>query len=265
MAAKPRLAGGFQPWHLLLPLQKAWWTLLVLPLIFALQGLTTWLAAYPIALAIGPFGLAVIGMTIAMRLLLVPLVVYQLSSAMRARREGARIQALIGRELEALKRKFQKDPARLNQETVDLYRRHGLNPLAPAAFAIKSALVVAAVQGPLLLAFYWAIKTLAAPGSSVPLHFLWLQSVAAIDPLFILPVLAAVTTYALARVAARTSPPATPGDPAVRDLQRTTSAMMPIAIGVSAHFVPAALAIYWVTGNLVAIVQQTVLGPRFLS
>ena len=50
----------------------------------------------------------------------------------------------------------------------------------------------------------------------------------------------------------------------VRIAQRQAAVLMTTVVGVSAYLAPAALVIYWITGNLIAIVQQLLLAPRIL-
>ena len=252
-AARPWQPVRLSVWDLFLPLHQAWWVLFGLPLVACLHWLATLLAAYPIALAIGPFGIAVVAMTILIRLLLMPLVIYQLRSSRRAREEAARIQALIGPEEARLKRTYRTDPAALNRELLRVYRKHGINPLAAAGSGLKAGFLAAAIQAPILLAFYWAIQDFGRSGGA--LHFLWIPSLAAPDALFLLPLLASATTVLLSWLSRRQSAP--PSFPVPLTLA------VGVGVGMSALFVPAALALYWLTGNLVTIAQQLLLAPRF--
>jgi YidC/Oxa1 family membrane protein insertase len=250
------------PWDVFLPVNKLWWVLLGAPLLTGLHALTALLAGYPIALAMGPFGLAVILMTVAIRLVLLPVAIYQLRAARRARHEAARIEALIGSELDDLRKEYAQDPATLNREMAMLYQRYGIDPLKTAEAGLRRVLFAGIVQAPILIAFYSAIRLFSAPtGAAGGLHFLWLHSLAVADPFLILPIAAAITTYALSRVSAAIDKPT---DNAPRATQRQATVLMTMVIAISAYFAPAALVLYWVTGNLFAIVQQLLLAPRIL-
>jgi YidC/Oxa1 family membrane protein insertase len=204
-------------------------------------------------------------MTVAIRLALLPVAVYQLRTARRASHEAARIKGMIGSELDELREEYAKDPAALNREMALLYQRHGVNPLSTARAGFKGVLVGGIVQAPILIAFYSAIRLFSAPTSTGGgLHFLWVHSLAVADPLLILPIAAAITTYALSRVTAATNKPSGPIDHSAAAAQHQAAVLMTMVVGVSAYLAPAALVIYWVTGNLIAIVQQLLLAPRIL-
>lgn len=232
----------------LLPLQRAWWALLGVPMLALLHWLVSFLGAFPIALAIGPFGLAVIVMTLMVRLVLLPLVAYQVRATIRARREAAALEARLAPQIEQLRRRHRRRPDRLAREIAELRRRAGARPLA----GLGPGLLTTIAQAPLLIAFYSVILAF-AHGGGQPLHFLWMANIALPDP-FLLPVLAGLTTLLGALLAAWAQPPS--GDPGAAELQRLTTVLSPIGFAVAAHLAPAALVIYWVTGGLVGVAQQ---------
>jgi YidC/Oxa1 family membrane protein insertase len=232
----------------LLPLQRAWWALLGVPMLAVLHWLVTFLGAYPVALAVGPFGLAVIVMTLMVRLVLLPLVVFQVRATIRARRDAAALEARLAPQIEELRRRHRRRPDRLAREIAELRRRSGARPLA----GLGTGLLTTIAQTPLLIAFYWVILAF-AHGTGQPLHFLWMANIALPDPI-LLPVLAGLTTLVGARLAARVEPPS--ADPAGAGLQRLTTLLSPIGLAIAAHLAPAALVLYWVTGGLVGLVQQ---------
>ena len=74
-----RRLAGWVPWDLFRPLQRSWWLLVGVPMLALLQWVAVSLAAYPVAMAIGPFGLAVIAVTMLLRVALLPLVAWQVA------------------------------------------------------------------------------------------------------------------------------------------------------------------------------------------
>lgn len=234
----------------LLPLHRAWWALLGVPMLATLHWLVAMLSAYPIALAIGPFGLAVVAMTVVVRVVLLPLAAYQLRAAIRARREAAELEARLAPQIEALRRRHRRRPERAEREIAELRRRTA--PPLPRGLGV--GFVTAAVQAPLLIAFYWVVLTL-AHGTGLPLHFLWVANLALPDPV-LLPVLTGLTTLLTTRLAAAGPPPASPAYEQSAQLQRTAAWFSPFGLAAAAHFAPAALVLYWVTGNLVGAAQQ---------
>src|SRR5205085_12349649 len=121
---------GLRPWDVFLPVHTAWWALFGVPLLALLHWLTGFAAAFPITLAIGPFGLAVIGATILVRFVLLPLTAYQVRTAIRARREEAELQARLAPAVERLRRRFRNRPLELQRALLELRRREGAGSVA---------------------------------------------------------------------------------------------------------------------------------------
>ncbi|HEY4026459.1 MAG TPA: YidC/Oxa1 family membrane protein insertase, partial [Candidatus Dormibacteraeota bacterium] len=130
-------------------------------------------------------------------------------------------------------------------------------PLSRLAAGVRSGLLPALVQAPLLIALYWVI--LAIAHSAPDLHFLWVANLAIPDPV-LLPVLAGLATYLLIRVTSGAQPaPAGDEDGGSVATQRVLAVLSPLGLVVAAHLAPAALALYWLTGSLAGALQQWVL------
>jgi len=194
---------------------------------------------YPISLLItkiaelfgGNYGWGIIGITILVRLILLPLMIKQTKStkAMQA----------IQPEMQKLKEKYaSKDAAtqqKLQQETMALFQKHGVNPLAGCLPLL--------IQMPILIGIYHAImRTKAIAADS----FLWFD-LGDKDPYFILPLVAGATTFLQQKMmmAGQENNPQ----------MAMMLWMMPIMIVVFAINFPAALSLYWVVGNVFMIVQ----------
>lgn len=243
------------PLDALLPLKGTWWAVFGVPLVATLHWLVIGFSAWPITLAIGPFGIAVVALTVLVRLVLLPLSLYQVRVALRQRRETLALHRRLAPRVEALRRRHRRRPADFQRAVADLVREQAPGALAGQGRTAAIGLLVAAVQAPLLIALYWAILGLAHGGA--PLHFLWVASLASPDAL-LLPVLAGLSTYLVTRLAAALQPPPLAESEEQAGARRLTAIVYPAALMISAHFAPAALALYWVTGNLVAAGQQWV-------
>ncbi|TCT24627.1 protein translocase subunit yidC [Melghiribacillus thermohalophilus] len=180
------------------------------------------------------YGLAIIIVTIFIRLLLLPLNIKQLKST-KAMQD-------IQPELQALREKYSSKDAKtqqkLQQETMQLFQKHGVNPMAGCLPIL--------VQMPILIAFYHAIYRT----ESIKVHsFLWFE-LGSPDPFYILPLIAAGTTYLQQKMMMAGN------DAAAQNPQMTMMLyLMPVMIGGFAMFFPAALALYWVVGNFFMIGQ----------
>ena len=94
-----------------------------------LGSLLSWiydhLVGLPIVDTIGAYGVAIIAVTILIRLALAPLQQFQLLTQRRTVAE----QRKLAPEVAQLKKKYGKDTQKLNAEMMKLYQEHGVNPL----------------------------------------------------------------------------------------------------------------------------------------
>jgi len=243
-----------QLWH---PIWQLWWTIFGVPMSSSLHWLVSHLTGIPLAQAIGPFGLAIVLLTVGIKVVLSPIFQFQLATSRRIQAE----QRKIAPQMAALRKKYRKDPQRLNQETMALYREHGINPLSQ-----MSGCLPALVQAPILIALYWVIFG-AQKALSSDHHFLWITNIADTPShdfglglgiaigMLVLPVLAGLTTFVQTKM--MTPVGGTAGqDPSQAQIQQTMTLFMAVMIGFFAINFPAALALYWVVSNLFSIGQQ---------
>lgn len=184
------------------------------------------------------FGLAIIIVTILIRLLILPLMIKQMKStkAMQA------IQPEMQKLREKYSSKDQKTQQKLQQETMALMQKHGVNPLA-GCFPII-------IQMPILIGFYHAIMRT----REIAEHsFLWFD-LGERDPYFILPILAGVFTFIQQKLMMA-------GNAQQNPQMAMMLWLMPIMIVIFAINFPA-LSLYWVVGNLFMIAQTFLIkGP----
>ncbi|MBS2971105.1 YidC family membrane integrase SpoIIIJ [Metabacillus sp. KIGAM252] len=185
------------------------------------------------------YGLAIIIVTILIRFAILPLMIKQTrsSKAMQA------LQPEMKQLREKYSSKDQQTQQKLQQETMALFQKHGVNPLA-GCFPLL-------VQMPILIGFYHAIMRTEAIKEHA---FLWFD-LGDKDPFYILPVVAGITTFIQQKIMM-----------AGTENQNPQMAMMvwlmPIMIVVFAITFPAALSLYWVVGNIFMIVQSLLIkGP----
>ena len=177
------------------------------------------------------YGVAIIILTIVIKVLLLPFALKQIKS-MKGMQE-------IQPKVTALQKKYKNDRAKLSVEMQKLYREHNISPLAGCLPLL--------IQMPFLISIFYALQGFQYD----PAHasFLWLSSLASKDPTYVLPILSAVSTWALS---AQTAPKNAEGP------QKMMTYFMPLFIGyISVNF-PSGLVIYWVVSNLFQLVQQTI-------
>lgn len=250
------------PWDLLQPIHDIWWAIFGATLQTALSFIYTHLAGVSFVASIGAYGVAIVVLTILIRLLLSPLQQFQLLTQRKTMVE----QRKLAPEVAELRKKHKKDPQRLNQEMMKLYQEHGVNPLGGLVGCLPLI-----VQLPILTALYY-VFTGFARSHDVVAHFLfipnlnenpahhlmfsWLPYVPG-PAYLVFPLLAAITTFIQSKML-QMPPPMNPTDQELQTLQmqRTMVFISPLMIGWFALNVPAGLGLYWFVGNVVSIIQQ---------
>jgi len=178
----------------------------------------------------GSYGLAIIFLTLVVRVVLLPFTFSQMRSIRRMQE--------LQPEIKKIQEKYKKDPQRLNQETMALWRKNKVNPL--------SGCLPLLLQFPFLIALF---RVLQFYDYAAAAQFLWIQNLGAPDSTYILPILAAVTTFWQSRISTM---PTGSGDSS----QRTMLYIMPLFIAWISTRYAAGLSVYWVMSNVFAIVQQ---------
>jgi YidC/Oxa1 family membrane protein insertase len=203
---------------------KGFWNeYIVYPLSLLIVKMAEWLG--------GSFGLSIIAVTLIIRFAILPLMIKQTrsSKAMQA------LQPEMAKLKEKYSSKDQKTQQKLQQETMALFQKHGVNPLAGCFPLI--------VQMPILIGFYHAISRTREIAEH---NFLWFD-LGSPDPYYILPLVAGATTFIQQKMMMA-------GQEANPQMAMMLW-LMPIMIIVFAINFPAALSLYWVVGNLFMIVQ----------
>lgn len=177
------------------------------------------------------YGIAIIILTIVIKALLLPFALKQIKS-MKGMQE-------IQPKVAALQKKYKNDRAKLSIEMQKLYREHNISPLAGCLPLL--------IQMPFLVSIFYALQGFQY--DSAHASFLWLSSLASKDPTYVLPILSAVSTWALS---AQTAPKNAEGP------QKMMTYFMPLFIGYISINFPSGLVIYWVVSNLFQLVQQTI-------
>jgi len=185
------------------------------------------------------YGWAIIFVTAAINLLLFPLRISSMKSSKKMQRLQPQIAAINAR----YKGLSMRDPKKAdqNQEIMDLYKREGVNPLGGCLPMI--------IQLPFFYAFYRVLNV------SIELRgapWLWVHDLSQPETLAIrlLPVLLIVTQFLSQKM--------TPS-PGVDPSQQKMMMLMPLVLGYMFYFASSGLVLYWLTGNLVGIVQQLLL------
>ena len=202
----------------------------------------------------GNFGVAIICLTVIVRLVMFPIAQKQFQSMAAMRK--------VQPKMKALQERFKKDKAKLQQEMLKLYQQEKINPAAgclpillqiPVFYALYKVLMVSVEMRHQPFALW--IQDLSAPDPLTPVNLFGLLSFT--PPGFlhlgVLPILLGVTMWLQFKLNPQQMDPT----------QQQIFALMPwVMMFILAPFA-AGLVLYWVTSNILTIAQQWWLYRRF--
>jgi len=201
---------------------------------------------------LGSFAIAIIILTIVIRLLLFPLTMRQLKSS--------KAMQLIQPKLKEMQKKHTKDRARLGQETMRLYREAGIKPVGCASSILSQMPIWIALyqSGVQALAYtpenlFGLAKQLYSPmvlQQALPInhHFLWLDLR---QGNLVMALLVAGSVWILGSMAQ------TPAAAAQQGFMKLVMRWgLPLLFGFFAFTLPSGLSLYWVTSNIIGIILQ---------
>ncbi|WP_304177993.1 YidC/Oxa1 family membrane protein insertase [Leptotrichia trevisanii] len=188
---------------------------------------------------VGNYGIAIIIVTILMRIIVFPLTLKQ-EKSMKKMRE-------LQPELEKIKEKYKDDPQEYQRKTAELYRESGVNPLGGCLPIL--------IQMPIFVALYWAFSGNAIPADA---KFLWF-TLKQPDRLFmmgkfafnLLPILNVGVTYIQQKI--MTS--ATGGQENAQQMQ-TMMYMLPLMMLFIFYNMPSGVTLYYLVSGALSLVQQ---------
>ena len=174
------------------------------------------------------WGLAIILVTLLIKLLFYPLTEASGRSMAKMRKVQPRIKAIQDRHKD--------DKQAQSQAMMELYKKEKVNPMAGCLPML--------IQIPFFIAFYWvlleSVEIRQAP------FFLWIQDLSSRDPYFVLPLLMGLGMFFQQKL--NPAPP----DP----MQAKIMTAMPIMFTAMFAFFPSGLVLYWLTNSLLSIAQQ---------
>ena len=217
----PALLAPLAP-HIELAIDYGWLWFISEPLFLALE----WLHSL-----VDNWGVAIILLTLCVKLVFFPLTQMSFKSMARMRKFAPQIAEI--------REQAGSDKQKLSQEMMKLYKRERINPM--------SGCLPILVQMPVFIALYWTLI------ESVELRhapfMLWIHDLAVMDPYFVLPLLMGATMF----IQQLLSP--APPDPTQAKIMR----MLPIIFTFFFLWFPAGLTLYWVVNNTLSIAQQYVI------
>ena len=188
---------------------------------------------------VGNYGIAIIIVTVLMRIIIFPLTLKQ-EKSMKKMRE-------LQPELEKIKEKYKDNPQEYQQKTAELYRESGVNPLGGCLPLL--------IQMPVFVALYWAFSGNAIPADA---KFLWF-TLKQPDRLFmignfafnLLPIL----NFGVSYIQQKIMTSATSGQESSQQMQ-TMLYMMPLMMLFIFYKMPSGVTLYYLVSGALSLVQQ---------
>lgn len=198
------------------------------------EGITwiiNWMYGLTVAANVGSYGLAIILFTVVLKVVLYPLTLKQMKSMYMMQQLGPKIKEIQDKYKA-------KDPQKAQQKIMELYRENNVNPMAGCLPLL--------VQMPILIALFQALREFNYLDVEHA-RFLWIENLSQINnEFYALAILAGVTTFLQSKLTTNMTD----------QTQKIMLYTMPLMIAYFATQVPAGLALYWVTFNILGIVQQ---------
>ncbi len=225
-------------------------TLIYTPLYNALVGLVDILPG-------GDLGFAVITLTILIKLLIFPLSIKAVKTQL--------LMKEIEEPLREIQKKHKDDRQKQAEEIMALYKEKGVNPF--------SVLLVLLIQLPIIFGLYWVFARGGLPEVDPSLLYAFVPAPAVVTTLFLgsidllgrswlLALLAGITQFIQAKLSVPPPPERKEGDePSFKDdfarsMHLQVRYVLPIIVTFAAYYISAAVALYWLTSNMVTICQE---------
>lgn len=213
----------------------------------------------------GDMGLAIIAITLLMRLVLYPVFTASIRTQMA-------MQAMQG-EFDALTAKYKDNPQELAKQRMGLMKKHNVRPLAGFVSLI--------VQFVLIIALYYALFREGFPEIDTTLLYSFVSAPPLVDTTFLsvnlltphhlgLALIVGLTQYLAIRLTimrtAKGAQPASPERAAAMKMQNNLMLyFLPVFISVISYTFPAAVGVYFTVSNLVSLLQEWIIRRQFSS
>jgi len=208
-------------------IEYGWFTFASKPLFALLQWLHN---------MFGNWGWSIIALTLIIRAVLYPLTYKGMVSMQKMK--------MISPQVKAVQAKYKGDPQRMNKAVMDLYKKHGANPLGGCLPMLLQIPVFFAIYRVLLN----AVELQGAP------WILWVTDLSRMDNTFVLPILMGASMYYQQKLT-----PSNFTDP----MQEKVFKFLPIIFTFFFVTFPSGLVLYWFINNLFSIAQQFIVNAQF--
>ena len=182
----------------------------------------------------GNYGAAIIILSVLIQLMLTPLSLksYKAMAVMKK----------IQPEMQSIQKRYKEDPKRMNAEVMDLYKRHGTNPLGGCLPML--------LQIPVFFALFTALR------NSWDLHgapfIFWVKDLSAKDPFYVMPIVMGGIMFLQQNLNPQTSDPS----------QAAMMKWMPVIFTFMFLTFPSGLVLYWLINSTWGFAQTMYLQKK---
>ena len=201
-------------------IEYGWFTFMAKPFF----AVIVWIYSF-----VGNWGWAIILFTLLVKLILFPLS-YKGMMSMQKLKD-------LAPKMKEIKEKYGKDPQKMNVKMMEMYKKHGANPMGGCLPLL--------LQIPVFFALYRVL--LNADELQGAEWILWIHDMSKMDPYFVLPLLMGASMYFQQKIT-----PSNITDP----LQEKIFKFFPVIMTVFFVTFPSGLVLYWLTNNILSIAQQ---------
>jgi len=204
-----------------------WFTFIAKPMFLLLQFLQSY---------IGNWGWTIVALTILIKLILYPLS-YKGMVSMQKLKD-------LAPKMKDIQAKYKDDKQKQSMHMMELYKKHGANPMGGCLPLV--------LQIPVFFAIYRVLlNSIELKGAE---WIGWVHDLAEMDPYFVLPILMGASMYLQQKIT-----PNTMQD----EMQKKIFQMLPIIFTFFFLWFPAGLTLYWFVNNVFTISQQYYINKLF--
>jgi YidC/Oxa1 family membrane protein insertase len=204
-----------------------WFTFIAKPMFLLLQFLQSY---------IGNWGWTIVALTILIKLVLYPLS-YKGMVSMQKLKD-------LAPKMKDIQAKYKDDKQKQSMHMMELYKKHGANPMGGCLPLV--------LQIPVFFAIYRVLlNSIELKGAE---WIWWVHDLAEMDPYFVLPILMGASMYLQQKIT-----PNTMQD----EMQKKIFQLLPVIFTFFFLWFPAGLTLYWFVNNVFTISQQYYINKMF--
>lgn len=179
-----------------------------------------------INLVIINWGFSIIILTILIKFILLPFSYISYTTIIKIRK--------IKPILNNIEKKYKKDKKKLTEEIIKIYTKEKINPFNNCLPII--------IQTPIFISLYWTLtKSIELKNSP---FILWIKDLSLMDPYFILPITMGLSILIQQKINNK------------ENNKTNIIKILPILFTLFFLWFPSCLLIYWITNNIISIIQQ---------